>query len=210
MLEPGDVILGMNLAHGGHLSHGSPVNISGKYFTIVPYGVSRETQTIDYDALRALALQHRPKMIVAGASAYPRQIDFARFRKIADESGALLMVDMAHIAGLIAAGVHESPVPYADFVTTTTHKTLRGPRGGMILCKEKYGAAINKAIFPGTQGGPLMHVIAAKRCALRRLFRRLQCVSAPDHCQCSGTCQEPYGSRHKVGFRRHGQPPDAC
>ncbi len=170
MLEPGDVILGMNLAHGGHLSHGSPVNISGKYFTIVPYGVSRETQTIDYDALRALALQHRPKMIVAGASAYPRQIDFARFRKIADESGALLMVDMAHIAGLIAAGVHESPVPYADFVTTTTHKTLRGPRGGMILCKEKYGAAINKAIFPGTQGGPLMHVIAAKAVCFEEAF----------------------------------------
>ena len=162
MLSPGDTILGMNLAHGGHLSHGSPVNISGKYFNIVPYGVRSDTERIDYDELRSLALQHKPKMIVAGASAYPRAIDFKKFREIADEAGALLMVDMAHIAGLVAAGVHESPVPYADFVTTTTHKTLRGPRGGMILCREQYGAAINKAIFPGTQGGPLMHVIAAK------------------------------------------------
>lgn len=162
MLSPGDTILGMNLAHGGHLSHGSPVNISGKYFKIVPYGVRKDTERIDYDELRSLALEHRPKMIVAGASAYPRAIDFKRFREIADEAGALLMVDMAHIAGLVAAGLHESPVPYADFVTTTTHKTLRGPRGGMILCREQYGAAINKAIFPGTQGGPLMHVIAAK------------------------------------------------
>lgn len=170
MLEPGDTILGMNLAHGGHLSHGSPVNISGKYFTIVPYGVSEDTEQIDYDALRALARRHKPKMIVAGASAYPRRIDFQLFRQIADEAGALLMVDMAHIAGLIAAGVHESPVPYADFVTTTTHKTLRGPRGGMILCKEQYGAAVNKAIFPGTQGGPLMHVIAAKAVCLEEAF----------------------------------------
>jgi glycine hydroxymethyltransferase len=152
----------MSLAHGGHLTHGSPVNISGKYFNIVPYGVSQETEQIDYDALHELAVQHKPKMIVAGASAYPRKIDFKRFREIADEVGALFMVDMAHIAGLVAAGEHESPVPWADFVTTTTHKTLRGPRGGMILCKEQYGAAINKAIFPGTQGGPLMHVIAAK------------------------------------------------
>ncbi len=170
MLEPGDTILGMSLAHGGHLSHGSPVNISGKYFNIVPYGVSKETETIDYDVLRELALQHKPKMIVAGASAYPRKIDFKRFREIADEVGALLMVDMAHIAGLVAAGEHESPVPYADFVTTTTHKTLRGPRGGMILCKEQYGAAINKAIFPGTQGGPLMHVIAAKAVCFEEAF----------------------------------------
>jgi glycine hydroxymethyltransferase len=166
MLEPGDTILGMSLAHGGHLTHGSPVNISGKYFNIVPYGVDTETETIDYEALRALAHQHKPKMIVAGASAYPRSIDFKLFREIADEVGALLMVDMAHIAGLVAAGVHENPVPWADFVTTTTHKTLRGPRGGMILCKEQYGAAINKAIFPGTQGGPLMHVIAAKAVCL--------------------------------------------
>lgn len=170
MLEPGDTILGMSLAHGGHLSHGSPVNISGKYFNIVPYGVSQENEQIDYEALHELALQHKPKMIVAGASAYPRKIDFKRFREIADEVGALLMVDMAHIAGLVAAGEHESPMPWADFVTTTTHKTLRGPRGGMILCKEQYGAAINKAIFPGTQGGPLMHVIAAKAVCFEEAF----------------------------------------
>ncbi len=171
MLEPGDTILGMSLAHGGHLSHGSPVNISGKYFKIVPYGVNQETEQIDYAALRALAQEHKPKMIVAGASAYPRRIDFKKFREIADEVGALLMVDMAHIAGLVAAGVHESPVPWADFVTTTTHKTLRGPRGGMILCKEQYGAAINKAIFPGTQGGPLMHMIAAKAVCFEEAFQ---------------------------------------
>jgi glycine hydroxymethyltransferase len=162
VLEPGDTVVGMNLAHGGHLSHGSPVNISGKYYKFVPYGVNRETEQIDYDELRKVALEAKPKLIVAGASAYPRKIDFKRFREIADEAGAMLMVDMAHIAGLIAAGLHESPVPYADFVTTTTHKTLRGPRGGMILCKEQYAKAIDKAIFPGTQGGPLMHVIAAK------------------------------------------------
>ncbi len=161
-LEPGDTVVGMNLAHGGHLSHGSPVNISGKYYKFVPYGVSRETEIIDYDELRKVALEAKPKLIVAGASAYPRSIDFKKFREIADEAGALLMVDMAHIAGLVAAGLHESPVPYADFDTTTTHKTLRGPRGGMILCKEQYAKAIDKAIFPGTQGGPLMHVIAAK------------------------------------------------
>ncbi len=171
MLEPGDTILGMSLAHGGHLTHGSPVNISGKYFNIVPYGVNAETEQIDYDMLRSLALEHKPKMIVAGASAYPRRIDFKTFREIADEVGALFMVDMAHIAGLVAAGVHENPVPYADFVTTTTHKTLRGPRGGLILCKEQYGAAINKAIFPGTQGGPLMHVIAAKAVCFQEAFR---------------------------------------
>ncbi len=170
MLEPGDTILGMSLAHGGHLSHGSPVNISGKYFNIVPYGVNQETEQIDYEALHELAVQHKPKMIVAGASAYPRRIDFKRFREIADEVGALLMVDMAHIAGLVAAGEHESPMPWADFVTTTTHKTLRGPRGGMILCKEQFGAAINKAIFPGTQGGPLMHVIAAKAVCFEEAF----------------------------------------
>jgi len=162
MLEPGDTILGMNLAHGGHLTHGSPVNISGKYFNIIPYGVDSETGYIDYDRLADLAKKHRPKMIVAGASAYPRIIDFKKFRQIADQVDALLMVDIAHIAGLIAAGLHPNPVPYADFVTTTTHKTLRGPRGGMILCKKKYAKAIDKAIFPGTQGGPLMHIIAAK------------------------------------------------
>ena len=166
LLEPGDTILGMNLSHGGHLTHGSPVNMSGKYFNIVPYGVRESDETIDYDALRALALEKKPKLIVAGASAYPRIIDFKKFREIADECGALLMVDMAHIAGLVAAGEHPSPVPYADIVTTTTHKTLRGPRGGMILCKAKYAKAIDKAIFPGTQGGPLEHVIAGKAVCL--------------------------------------------
>lgn len=162
MLQPGDTVLSMNLSHGGHLSHGSPVNISGKYFNIVPYGVSKETQMIDYDEVLRLALEHKPKLILAGASAYSRTIDFAKFREIADKIGAYLLVDMAHIAGLVAAGLHPSPVPYADFVTTTTHKTLRGPRGGLILCKEKHAKAIDKAIFPGLQGGPLMHVIAAK------------------------------------------------
>jgi glycine hydroxymethyltransferase len=162
MLMPGDTVLGMNLSHGGHLTHGSKVNISGKYYNFIPYGVREDTGRIDYDEVLAIAREHKPKMIVAGASAYPRAIDFERMRAIADEVGALLMVDMAHIAGLVAAGLHQSPVPYADFVTTTTHKTLRGPRGGMILCREQYAKAIDKAIFPGTQGGPLMHVIAAK------------------------------------------------
>lgn len=166
VLNPGDTILGMNLAHGGHLTHGSPVNFSGKLYNIVPYGVD-ETGYIDYAELRRIALECKPKMIVAGASAYPRIIDFTKFRKIADEVGAYLMVDMAHIAGLVAAGLHPSPVPYADFVTTTTHKTLRGPRGGMILCKEKYAKALDKALFPGIQGGPLMHVIAGKAVALK-------------------------------------------
>ena len=162
VLEPGDTVLSMNLAHGGHLSHGSPVNISGKYFNIVPYGVSEDTNTIDYEEIRRLAIENKPKLILAGASAYPRTIDFAKFGEIAKEVGAYLMVDMAHIAGLVAAGLHPNPVPYADFVTTTTHKTLRGPRGGLILCKEEYAKQIDKAVFPGIQGGPLMHVIAAK------------------------------------------------
>ena len=162
MLKPGDTVMGMSLPHGGHLTHGSPVNMSGSYFHFVPYGVSPETEVIDYDEVRRLALENKPKLIVASASAYPRTIDFPKLREIADEVGALLMVDMAHIAGLVAAGEHPSPVPYADFVTTTTHKTLRGPRGGMILCREQYAKAIDKAIFPGTQGGPLEHVIAAK------------------------------------------------
>ena len=166
LLNPGDTVMGMNLQEGGHLSHGSPVNISGKYFNIVPYGVSRETEMIDYDEMRRIALECKPKLIVVGASAYSRIIDFARCREIADEVGAYLMVDMAHIAGLVAAGVHPSPVPYADVVTTTTHKTLRGPRGGMILCRESLAKQIDKAIFPGTQGGPLMHIIAAKAVAL--------------------------------------------
>ncbi|HWQ76409.1 MAG TPA: serine hydroxymethyltransferase [Syntrophomonas sp.] len=161
-LSPGDKVLGMNLSHGGHLTHGSKVNISGKYYHFFEYGVNAETERIDYEELRRIAMEVRPKMIVAGASAYPRVIDFAKFKDIADEAGALLFVDMAHIAGLVAAGVHPSPVPYADFVTTTTHKTLRGPRGGVILCKEEWGKRIDSAIFPGIQGGPLMHVIAAK------------------------------------------------
>ncbi len=167
LLKPGDTILGMNLAHGGHLTHGSKANISGKYFNIAFYGVDGDTGCIDYDKVREIARESRPAIIVAGASAYPRAIDFAAFRDIADEVGAYLMVDMAHIAGLIAAGEHMSPIPYADVVTTTTHKTLRGPRGGMILAKEKYGAALDKAIFPGIQGGPLMHVIAAKAVAFK-------------------------------------------
>lgn len=165
MLEPGDTILGMDLAHGGHLTHGMAKNVSGKTYKAESYQVDPETSLIDYDALRAKALEVKPKMIVAGASAYPRVINFAKFREIADEAGALLFVDMAHIAGLVAAGLHPSPVPYADFVTTTTHKTLRGPRGGMIMCKEQYAKAINSAVFPGQQGGPLMHIIAAKAVA---------------------------------------------
>ncbi|MBQ4317389.1 MAG: serine hydroxymethyltransferase [Clostridia bacterium] len=164
-LQPGDTVMGMNLAHGGHLSHGSPVNISGKYFNVVPYGVDSETHRIDYDKMEAIAVECQPKMIVVGASAYPRIIDFKRCREIADKVGAILMVDMAHIAGLVAAGQHPSPVPYADVVTSTTHKTLRGPRGGLILCKEQYAKQIDKAIFPGTQGGPLEHIIAAKAVA---------------------------------------------
>jgi glycine hydroxymethyltransferase len=166
LLKPGDTVMGMNLAEGGHLTHGSPVNISGSYFHFVPYGVDAKTGRIDYDKLIEQAKEIKPKMIVGGASAYPRTIDFAKFREAADACGALLMIDMAHIAGLVAAGLHPSPVPYADIVTTTTHKTLRGPRGGLILCKEQYAKAIDKAIFPGTQGGPLMHVIAGKAVCL--------------------------------------------
>ena len=166
LLQPGDTVMGMNLQQGGHLSHGSPVNISGKYFHVVPYGVNPETEMIDYDEMRRIALECKPKMIIAGASAYSRIIDFKRCREIADEVGAYLMVDMAHIAGLVAAGLHPSPVPYAHVVTTTTHKTLRGPRGGMILCRGEFAKQIDKAIFPGVQGGPLMHIIAAKAVAL--------------------------------------------
>jgi glycine hydroxymethyltransferase len=169
-LEPGDTVLGMNLSHGGHLTHGSPVNFSGKLYNFTEYGVDQETEQLDYEAVRAKALEVKPKMIVAGASAYPRAIDFAKFREIADEVGAYLMVDMAHIAGLIAAGVHATPVPYADVVTTTTHKTLRGPRGGMILTKEKYAKQIDKAVFPAMQGGPLMHVIAAKAMSFKEIL----------------------------------------
>ncbi|MBQ6727938.1 MAG: serine hydroxymethyltransferase [Clostridia bacterium] len=166
LVNPGDTVMGLNLANGGHLSHGSPVNISGKYFNIVPYGVSDQTEMLDYDDILRVAESCKPKMIIAGASAYSRAIDFKKMREIADKVGAYLMVDMAHIAGLVAAGLHQSPVPYADVVTTTTHKTLRGPRGGLILCKEELAAKIDKAVFPGTQGGPLMHIIAAKAVAL--------------------------------------------
>ena len=166
LIKPGDTVMGMNLAHGGHLTHGSPVNMSGSYYHFVPYGVDSETQRIDYDKMEATAMECKPKMIVAGASAYPRVIDFERISHIAKKVGAYFFVDMAHIAGLVAAGEHPSPVPYADVVTTTTHKTLRGPRGGLILCKEEYKKAINKAVFPGTQGGPLMHIIAAKAVCL--------------------------------------------
>lgn len=162
LIKPGDTVLGMNLAHGGHLTHGSPVNFSGLLYNFIPYGVNEETGFIDYDVVMALAKEHQPKLIVAGASAYPRQIRFDKLREIADACGAMLMVDMAHIAGLVAAGLHMNPVPYCDVVTTTTHKTLRGPRGGMILCREQYAKAIDKSVFPGSQGGPLMHVIAAK------------------------------------------------
>ncbi|AVP63941.1 serine hydroxymethyltransferase [Clostridium botulinum] len=162
VLQPGDTILGMDLSHGGHLTHGSPVNFSGKLYNFISYGVDKETETIDYELLKKIALENKPKMIVSGASAYPRVIDFQKIREICDEVDAYMMVDMAHIAGLVATGLHPSPVPYADFVTTTTHKTLRGPRGGAILCKEEYAKAVDKAIFPGIQGGPLMHIIAAK------------------------------------------------
>ena len=165
--KPGDTIMGMNLAHGGHLSHGSPVNISGKYFNIVPYGVKAGDEVIDYDEMEKIAQECKPKLIISGASAYPRVINFNRIRQICDKVGALMFVDIAHIAGLVAAGLHPSPVPYADFVTTTTHKTLRGPRGGVIMCKEEWGKAVDKAVFPGVQGGPLMHIIAAKAVAFK-------------------------------------------
>jgi len=172
MLNHGDTIMSMDLSHGGHLSHGSPVNFSGKLFKVVPYGVSRETRAIDYDELSKIAKEHKPKIIVSGASAYPRELDFKRFREIADESGALLLADIAHIAGLVVAGIHSDPVPYADFVTTTTHKTLRGPRGGMIMCRQEYAKDIDKNVFPGIQGGPLMHVIAAKAVAFKEAMSK--------------------------------------
>ncbi len=171
VLKPGDTVMGMDLSHGGHLTHGSPVNMSGKHYNIVSYGVDKETEMIDYDEVRRIALEHQPKMIIAGASNYSRIIDFAKFREIADEVGAYLMVDMAHIAGLVAAGLHPNPVPYAHFVTTTTHKTLRGPRGGMILCSKEFAQIIDKSIFPGIQGGPLMHVIAAKAVSFKEALQ---------------------------------------
>ena len=172
MLNPGDTIMSMDLSHGGHLSHGSPVNFSGKLFKIVTYGVSRETRMIDYDELSKIAREHKPKIIVSGASAYPRELDFKRLREIADESGSLLLADIAHIAGLVVAGIHSDPVPYADFVTTTTHKTLRGPRGGMVMCRQEYAKDIDKTVFPGIQGGPLMHVIAAKAVAFKEAMSK--------------------------------------
>ncbi|MBU4077505.1 MAG: serine hydroxymethyltransferase [Euryarchaeota archaeon] len=172
MLKHGDTIMSMDLSHGGHLSHGSPVNFSGKLFNIVPYGVSKETKTIDYDSLMELAKKHKPKLIVSGASAYPRELDFKRFREISDSVGAMLVADIAHIAGLVVAKIHSDPVPYADFVTTTTHKTLRGPRGGMIMCREEYAKEIDKSVFPGMQGGPLMHVIAAKAVSFKEAMSK--------------------------------------
>lgn len=171
VLKPGDKVLGMNLTAGGHLTHGHPLNFSGLLYQFIDYGVDPQSERIDYEAVRQIALKERPKLIVAGASAYPRVIDFAKFREIADECGAMLMVDMAHIAGLVAAGVHPSPVPYADFVTTTTHKTLRGPRGGMVLCRKEYAAVLDKTVFPGMQGGPLMHIIAAKAVCLHEAMQ---------------------------------------
>src|SRR3989339_129824 len=167
VMSPGDTMLGMNLSHGGHLTHGSPVNFSGKLYNVVPYGVREDTETIDFDQVRDLALKHRPKLIVVGASAYPRTIDFPAFRRIADEAGCMVMADIAHIAGMVAVGLHPSPVPYCEFVTTTTHKTLRGPRSGLIMCRRELAKKLNSAIFPGSQGGPLMHVIAAKAVALK-------------------------------------------
>jgi glycine hydroxymethyltransferase len=172
MLKCGDTIMSMDLSHGGHLSHGSPVNFSGKLFNIVPYGVSKDTRTIDYDTLSKLGRKHKPKLIVSGASAYPRELDFKRFREIADEADSFLLADIAHIAGLVVAGIHSDPVPYADFVTTTTHKTLRGPRGGMIMCRSEYAKEIDRTVFPGIQGGPLMHVIAAKAVAFKEAMNK--------------------------------------
>ena len=209
-LKPGDTILGMNLAHGGHLTHGHPLNFSGKYFTIVPYGVSKDDERLDYDELERLAREHKPKMIVVGASAYPRQFDFARIRAVANEVGALVMTDMAHIAGLVAAGEHPSPVPHSDFVTTTTHKTLRGPRGGMVLCRTPVRQGSRSHGVPGVQGGPLMHVIAAKAVcfkeALTPAFRRYQQQIVQNAAAlAAGLSSGGLPARE----RRHGQPPDA-
>jgi glycine hydroxymethyltransferase len=205
LLQPGDTILGMDLSHGGHLTHGSPVNVSGKWFKAVHYGVDEATQQLNFDTIRQLALEHRPKLIICGYSAYPRTIDFAAFRAIADEVGAYLLADMAHIAGLVAAGLHPNPVPLCDVVTTTTHKTLRGPRGGLILCRDaEFARQFDKAVFPGSQGGPLEHVIAAKAVAFGEAqLPRLQ--PAGDR-QCPGPGQAPSGARHRRGQRWHRQP----
>ncbi len=210
VLKPGDSYLGMNLAHGGHLSMGSPVNFSGFIYNVIPYGVSEKTETIDYDEVERLAKEHRPKLVIAGASAYPRIIDFPRFRKIADDIGALLMVDMAHIAGLVAAGLHPSPVPYADFVTTTTHKTLRGPRGGMILCKAEHAKIIDSRVFPGMQGGPLMHVIAAKAVALKEaLSPEFKIYQQQIVKNAQALAQALIGQWFSLDLRRHRQSSDA-
>ena len=196
ILEPGDTVLGMDLSHGGHLTHGSPVNFSGKLFNFVSYGVDKDTEIIDYEVVRELALKHKPKLIVAGASAYSRIIDFKKFREICDEVSAYFMVDMAHIAGLVAAGLHPSPVPYADFVTSTTHKTLRGPRGGLILCKEKYAKQLDKNIFPGIQGGPLEHIIAAKAVCFKEALDdsfKVYIKNVIDNCSVLGEELKNYG-----------------
>ena len=209
-LKPGDTILGMNLAHGGHLTHGHPLNFSGKYFNIVPYGVRQADERIDYDEVARLAAAHTPKLIIAGASAYPRVIDFARIGAIARSCGALLMVDMAHIAGLVAAGLHPSPVPHADFVTTTTHKTLRGPRGGLILCRQAHAKDIDRAVFPGVQGGPLMHVIAAKAVCFRQAAEpAFAAYQARSRRQRPRAGRGAGRRRLPPRQRRHRQPPGA-
>ena len=210
LLQPGDTVLGLSLDQGGHLTHGSPVNFSGQYYNFVPYHVDRETHLIDMDEVRSVAREHRPRMIVTGATAYPRVWDFAAFREIADEVGALLMTDMAHFAGLVAAGVHPSPIPHSDVVTTTTHKTLRGPRGGMILSREVHAKAIDKSVFPGIQGGPLMHVIAAKAVAFREAMSpRVSGGSAGHRRQRARAGRFPRRRRRLDHLGRHRQPPDA-
>lgn len=205
ILQPGDTMMGMSLANGGHLSHGSPANISGKYFNVVSYDVDHETGRIDYDLVRDLARKYSPKLLIAGASAYPRAIDFSIFADIAHEVGAVFMVDMAHIAGLVAGGAHMSPIPYADIVTTTTHKTLRGPRGGLILGKEEFAKKINSAVFPGIQGGPLEHVIAAKAVCFRNNEPGIQKLCAQGSQKCFCSCRRTYGRRLRIGFRRYRQ-----
>ena len=210
LLKPGDTVLGMDLAHGGHLTHGHPLNFSGQLYTIVPYGVRRDDERIDYDQLALLAREHKPQMIMVGASAYPRVIEFERIRAVADEVGAAMVTDMAHIAGLVATGHHPSPVPYSDFVTTTTHKTLRGPRGGMALCREEHAKNLNRALFPGVQGGPLMHIIAAKAVCFREAaepaFAEYQTAGRG---QRAATGRFALGRRLSFGQRRHRQPPGA-
>src|SRR5258708_14797419 len=207
VLQPGDTVLGMNLAHGGHLTHGHPLNFSGKTYHIVPYGVRRDDERIDYDELARLAAEHRPKMIIAGGSAYPRRLDFPRFRQIADSVGALLLVDMAHFSGLVAGGAHPNPCEHADIVTTTTHKTLRGPRSGMILARAQYGAAIDKTVFPGTQGGPLVHIMAAKAvCVLEALQPQFSCYAGGGATDCLGAAPYRLGRDRGPGAKPGGRP----